>query len=116
MLLCSSSRSSSRSSSDGPGVGSPDASLLPSGDPEQREGSEESRPESGSRDLQEAHVGVPLEDTGLRESYRSVGARAEDSAEDATSLVGRRSGGGGRRAREREQPPTRGHKSVVSPL
>lgn len=115
MLLCS----SSRSSSDGPGVGSPDASLLPSGDPEQREGSDsatESRPESGSRDLQEAHVGVPLEDTGLREPDRSAGARAEDSAEDATSLVGRRSGGGGRRAREREQPPTRGHKSVVSPL
>lgn len=113
MLLCS----SSRSSSDGPREGSPVASLLSSGDPEQREGSDSALDpslESGNRDLRKAHMGAGLGGTGLRAPGRSAVARAEDSAEDAASLAGL-GGGGGRRARGRE-PPKRGHTSIVSPL
>lgn len=89
MLLCS----SSRSSSGGPREGSPAVSLLPSGGPEQREGSDsamELPPESDSCDLRGAHMGAPLEGTNLRAPGRSERvARAKESAEDATSQVGR---------------------------
>lgn len=89
MLLCS----SSRSSSGGPREGSPAVSLLPSRGPEQREGSHsamELPPKSDSRDLREAHMGAPLEGISLRALGRSERvARAEESAEDATSQMGR---------------------------
>lgn len=93
-------------------------SLLLSGDPEQREGSDSAPDtplESGSRDLRKLPVGASLEGTGFRAPVRSAVARAEDSTEDATSQVGRGCGGKGRRVRVRE-PPIRGHRSVVSPL
>lgn len=80
-------------------------SLLFTGDPEQREGSDSAPDpplESGCRDLRKPLVGASLEGTGLRAPVRSA-ARTEDSAE------------GGRRVRWRE-PPMRGHRSVVSPL
>lgn len=89
MLLCSSSRSSSV----GPREGSWAASLLPSGSPEQTEGSDSSMeplPESDSRDLREAQMGAALEDIGLRAAGRSaIVTRVEVSAEDAISQVGR---------------------------
>lgn len=68
-------------------------SLLPSRGPEQREGSDSAMglpPKSDSRDLREAHIGGPLEGISLRAPGRSeIVARAEESAEDETSQVGR---------------------------
>lgn len=68
-------------------------SLLPSRDPEQREGSDSAMElplESDSRDLRGVHTGAPLEGIDLRAPGRSeIAARAEESAEDAASQVGR---------------------------
>lgn len=89
MLLCSSSRSSSV----GPREGSRAASLLPSGSPEQTEGSDSSMeppPESDSRDLREAQMGAALEGISLRAAVRSaIVARVEESPGDEISQVGR---------------------------